>query len=126
MSPSQRRNDDGFIALFRAVGLDEADDIRTFGGFRVGPGAAFVEGKWFATSFADAVRWGQRMPPVAAIRPFLVAEVRVPSRLVDACLRLPRLDGVGPAVFVRLDQLRFVNAVGAFSLVEVDRKELTP
>jgi len=111
---------DEAVTLYRAIGLDEADDILLSGGFRLGPGSAFVEGKWFAMSHSHAVRWGKLMPPVSRVRTFLVAAVILPAYLVGELARLPQLDGIGPAVFVRHDQLHRVNAVGAISISMVD------
>lgn len=116
--------DDGEkVALYRAVAHEEAHDIRSSGRFRLGPGSAYFEGKWFARSFDDAVRWGQRMPPVAPRRPFLVAQVRASAAVVGGCLSFARLDGIGPAVFVLMEDLQLVNAAGVISLIEVDPKE---
>jgi hypothetical protein len=50
------------VTLYRIVGLNEAKDIEESGGFRF-HSAAFEEGKWFATTFENAVTWGYRMPP---------------------------------------------------------------
>ena len=107
------------VSLYRAVGLNEADDIRSFGGFRPGPAPAFVEGKWFAVSFADAVRWGRAMPPSDRRRSFLIASVTVPTTLLTELDGLAHLDGVGPAYFVRHDQLPKINAAGAIVLSAV-------
>jgi hypothetical protein len=111
-----RLDDAERITLYRAVGLNEATDIRSFGGFRVGPGSAFVEGKWFATSSEHAEDWGRRMPPIGRPRPFLVASVDVPLHLLAELDRVDRLDGIGPAYFVRHDQLPLINAAGPINL----------
>ena len=106
------------------MSLEEADDIRRSGGFRLGPSSAFEEGKWFAVSRSDAVRWGEVMPPAGRRRPYLVAAVVIPADLVGQFFRLAQLDGIGPALFVRHDQLPQVNAVGAISISMGDLKEL--
>lgn len=107
------------LTLYRAVGLNEADDIRSFGGFRSGPASAFVEGKWFAVSFDHAVRWGEAMPPIRRRRPFLIASVSVPVAILTGFDGLERLDGIGPAYFVRHDQLSMINAAGTILLSDV-------
>jgi hypothetical protein len=107
------------VVLYRAVGLKEADDIRSFGGFRPGPAPAFVEGKWFAVSFADAVRWGWAMPPSDRRRSFVIASVTVPATLLTEFDGLADLDGIGPAYFVRHDLLPKLNAAGAIVLSAV-------
>jgi hypothetical protein len=107
------------VTLYRFVGHNEARDIEDFGGFRSHP-ASFEEGKWFATTFEDAVRCGHRMPPISLARRFRVASVRVPASSLAACEFCARLDGIGPAYFVRRDQLNTLNATGT---VRLDSRE---
>jgi hypothetical protein len=99
--------------LFRAVGLHEAADIRSFAGFRQSPSGWSMEDKWFGTSHDDAVTFGrliQRELPEP--RPFVIAEVEVPASYLSFFHYNPHLDGVGPAYLVRKDQLPELNAVG--------------
>jgi hypothetical protein len=103
------------VTLYRIVGLNEAKDIEESGGFRF-HSAAFEKGKWFATTFEDAVRWGYRMPPISQPRFFCIASVRIATTLLTRFGFFPRLDGIGPAYFVRYDQLEELNATGTVRL----------
>ena len=114
---------DEIVTLYRAVGLDEAADILATGRFRVAPAQAMGDGKWFAETFNDALRWGGLMPLVARPRSFHIARVSLPQDVVGTFLRLARLDGIGPARFVHRDQLPMVNRAGVISLTEADPKE---
>ncbi|MBA3415635.1 MAG: hypothetical protein H0U10_10465 [Chloroflexia bacterium] len=99
------------------MGLNEAEDLERTGRFRVGA-AGYLEGKWFAVSLEEAIRWGTLMPPVARPRPFRVATIDVPAaRLVEFSF-VPRLDGIGPAYFVHVDQLAILNASGPIIVLD--------
>ena len=104
----------GDVSIYRAVGLNEAVDVERVGGFRPKPGADFEAGKWFATTYADAVRWGEAMQVLdgLAARPFRVAEAMVSGPFIVMLAFWARHDGIGPAYFVRSDQLALMNAGG--------------
>jgi len=91
--------------LYRAVGLNEAQDIEEHAGFRVNSSVGLEHGKWFATSFDDAVRWGRAMQRFPRPRPFRIAAVVVPTSLLGGLDFRSSLDTIGPAYFARQDQM---------------------
>jgi hypothetical protein len=99
------------------MGLNEAADLELTGRFRAG-GPGYLEGKWFAVSLADAKRWGMLMPPIARPRPFRVAAIDVPAPLLSEFSFVPRLDGIGPAYFVHVNQLVILNASGRIVVLD--------
>jgi hypothetical protein len=102
--------------LYRCVGLNEAHDIEEYGGFRSHSAAAFEAGKWFATTYENAVRWGRRMPPINRPRSFRIASIRVSASILATLDFHDRLDGIGPAYFVPRDLLQVMNATGTLTL----------
>jgi hypothetical protein len=86
----------------------------------------YVGGKWFATSFEDAVRWGRALQRLLRPRPFRVAFVAVPATLLDEFASRVRLDAIGPAYFVRSDQLRELSEQGLIGVsAEIYEVEVT-
>lgn len=94
------------------MGVDEADDVIEFGGFRVMPEVGYEWGKWFATSFENAVRWGRACQRFPQPQPFHVAAVRLPLALLDEFEFHARWDGIGPAYDVDRDLLPELNRLG--------------
>ena len=91
------------MILVRAVGLREAADIERIEGFRVNPdGAGYEVGKWFATPFPDAVRWGRAMQRFSDPRPFRVASVRISANLSRTFDYHERWDGSAQPISCRL------------------------
>jgi len=94
------------VSLFRAVSPAEAGDI-VRNGFRAEPaGRSIAEGKWFATSAADATKWGNAM---FGSQPFHIVEAAVSADALPSMIRVSRMDNIGPAVFATLDQLLGVS-----------------
>ena len=92
------------MRLYRAVSQDELVDIRTSGSFRCSEGT--LEVKWFAEELAGAREWARRF---AATDGKIYAVVEVV--LVDAPpshQRRSNVDGVGPACWLELEQVRGV------------------
>jgi hypothetical protein len=89
----------GTTTLYRAVGPEEAAQIMKTGTFGVGPNS--LGGKWFAESLGDAQRWGKLFGG-----DFSVMSVRLPTSDANSLMRVERLDGVGPARYGEIDQLR--------------------
>lgn len=104
--------------LVRAVGLNEVQDILEFGGFRCRPGYGYDGGKWFATSFEDAVRWGREFQRFSLKRPFRVAAARLPGDYLADVEYHERWDAIGPAYYVREDQLPILHQAGAVTIFD--------
>jgi hypothetical protein len=100
------------------VGLNEASDISAIGAFRL-PGVwAFEGGKWFAATFEDALRWGRAMQRFTMPQPFRIAALMIPSPMLDDIEFHPRWDGIGPAYYIRTDQLTMVNRGGVVTVFD--------
>ena len=69
-------------------------------------GANSLGGKWFAETAEHANQWGEILEGKGA---FKVVDAKIPSVEADKFMRLERLDGIGPARYAELDQLK--NAV---------------
>lgn len=87
------------ITLYRSVSAAELGSLGR-SGFSVGGGA---EGKYFAESLKDAEAWGAKLG-----NPH-VLQVNVPTSVANQMYRWERLDGIGPARFGTMDQLRDVT-----------------
>jgi hypothetical protein len=85
--------------LYRAVSQAEFDQLIGSGSFQ--SSANSLEGKWFAESAADAARWGKILNGTD----FTVIETQFPRSAADSFMRVPRLDGIGPARFGTLDAI---------------------
>lgn len=91
---------EGTVTLFRAVSKAEAADIAATGALRVVGSSA--EGKYFATNAADAATWGRRMIGDG----FQIVKAEFPAGVAKAMHAWDRLDGIGPARFATVDQLK--------------------
>jgi len=80
--------------LYRAVSRAELDSVAKLGGFSPGPGA--MGNKWFAESAADAAAWGKKFYAFDKEAVFTL-RVDVPNDLAGQMMRVPKLDGIGPA-----------------------------
>ena len=119
MRPAGERLGEPIGSLFRAVGLNEAVDLKGFGGFRPHPSGLSLEDKWFAASLADAVAFGRLMQRnLPDPRPFIVAVIELPAITLSSFYHHPRLDGIGPAYLVRMDQLPDLNARSRITIGE--------
>ncbi|WP_017444196.1 hypothetical protein [Gayadomonas joobiniege] len=72
-------------------------------------GSNAMGNKWFAESAEDAAAWGKKFfkwdkEPVWTIR------VTVPKSQADTFMRMPNLDGIGPARSVDAQQLKALNS----------------
>jgi hypothetical protein len=97
------------MRLYRAIADAERVDIAGAGVLRPGP-PSFM-GKWFATTTADAARWGQAFFRASG-DPFFVLEVEVPDDRVGELYPVPFLDRIGPAYFADADQLGIITIIG--------------
>ena len=80
--------------LYRAVSRAELDSVAKLGGFSPGPGA--MGNKWFAESATDAAAWGKKFYAFDKEAVFTL-RVEVPNDLARQMMRVPKLDGIGPA-----------------------------
>jgi RHS repeat-associated protein len=90
------------VSLYRSVGKDELDDLKSTGEFREGPNS--TEGKFFAENENDAQAWGKALDNNAG-----VVRASVPRSIANNLMRFPKLDGIGPARYVGPDQLEIFN-----------------
>lgn len=90
--------------LFRAVGINEYKDLLMQQAFKAGVNS--LEGKFFATTLENAIKWGTRLEGKGNFR---VVKAYVPRDVEKILMRWDSLDGIGPAVYAELDDL--VNTV---------------
>jgi len=87
--------------LYRAVSEAEFRQIEKTGAFEVGPNS--MQGKFFAESARDAKKWGDALNGPGKSK---IVEVQLPKNAADNLQRWERLDGIGPARYGELNQLR--------------------
>jgi RHS repeat-associated protein len=92
------------VTLYRAVSHAEAEQAINTQQFQVGPQG--IPGKYFATTYDDAVTWGNSMYKG---EPFTVLEVQVPANSMSQWHSWTKLDGIGPAYYAEVRQI--VNAI---------------
>jgi RHS repeat-associated protein len=95
---------EGTTTLYRAVGEAEFEQVMRTGTFQAGPNS--LGGKWFAESAEHAAQWGQLLEGKGA---FKIIDAKIPTVQAEKFMRLESLDGIGPARYAELDQLK--NAV---------------
>lgn len=95
--------------LYRAVTQAELKQIQKTGAFEAG--ANSLGGKWFAETADHARQWGNVMNGKGAST---ILEVQLPRSQADQLMRMERLDGIGPARYGELEQLRgaIIKALG--------------
>jgi hypothetical protein len=87
--------------LYRAVAQAELKQIQATGTFEAG--ANSLSGKWFAETADHARQWGNIMN---GDNTSTIIKVQLPRNQADQLMRLERLDGIGPARYGELDQIR--------------------
>jgi hypothetical protein len=95
---------EGTTTLYRAVGEAEFEQIMRTATFEAGPNS--LGGKWFAESAEHAAQWGTKLEGKGA---FEVVDAQIPTVRANKFMRVESLDGIGPARYAELDQLK--NAV---------------
>ncbi|WHI47326.1 RHS repeat-associated core domain-containing protein [Microbulbifer sp. VAAF005] len=95
---------DEMVDLYRAVSADELAQIRRTGSFEAGPNS--LGGKFFAENLNDAARWGEVMDGAGN---YHLLRVQLPANDAGSLMRWNSLDGIGPARYGELDQLK--NAI---------------
>ncbi|MFN4033429.1 MAG: hypothetical protein ACK4ME_07375 [Fimbriimonadales bacterium] len=94
------RNADEWVRLYRAVSMEELEDIMKTGKLRQHPQGFSMEGKWFATTVEHATRWGKNLWRLSAHKqPYSIIEVRVPHSILTRMFYRERLDMIGSAYF---------------------------
>ena len=91
----------GLFELFRSVSRSEYYDIKD-AGWR--PSGGSMEGKWFAESYEDAVKWGHTMGHGTDSK-FYILKVEVPDDIADSAFKHANLDGIGDARYLDVDTL---------------------
>jgi hypothetical protein len=86
--------------LFRAISIEERDDLRATGRFRIVRDSC--EGKHLATTIEDARKWGEAFYGTGR---FAVVRVEISERMAARFYHWPILDGIGPAYFATIEQL---------------------
>jgi hypothetical protein len=117
MEPRLEPNKESHVTLFRAVGLNAANDLESVNRFRLHRAPGFVAGKWFATTQADALRWGRKMQDFSDPRPFRIASVLIPHSVLADIDFVDRLDGIGPAYFVHITRLTTLNRAATITVL---------
>lgn len=103
--------------LYRAMSPAEWADVRATGVLRPLPSS--VQGKWFAETPEHAAAWGRSLSQLVG-GSFLVVCIEMPTVVADQLLRLPKLDGIGPARYADDVLVALVNQNhGSISLVAV-------
>jgi hypothetical protein len=93
--------DNGMTTLYRAVSHAEFEQIMKDGVFKTSSNS--LGGKWFAESAEHAAQWGQKLEGTSGFR---IVDVRIPTVQADKLMRIGSLDGIGPARYAELNQLR--------------------
>lgn len=89
--------------LYRAVSEAEFQDLIQNDAFHSVPSS--LEGKWFAESTDDAVKWGDLLQGPGNYR---IIEVELSNEVAKQFFRVEKLDNIGPARYGELHQLRNV------------------
>jgi hypothetical protein len=92
----------GHTRVYRAVSEAEYQDILASSQFRAAPNS--LEGKWFADSAECAKAHGEALFPGSSYR---LIQADVPDD-VPSLFRHENLDGLGPARFLHIDDLKGV------------------
>ena len=92
-----------FVNIYRSVSSAEAKNFSSTG--KLSSGTGQMEGKFFATSKANAKIWGSKLGSNEIIK------IRVPnSALLHSSVQyFPRLDTIGPAYY--FSNLPYLNSV---------------
>ncbi|HCD1085670.1 TPA: hypothetical protein JD645_RS15565 [Proteus mirabilis] len=95
----------GLMTLYRGMNITEYESLMKTGTWTSPPNA--LEGKWFATTFDNAVIWGNKMGHGGDT--FKVVQINVPDEIAKKWHFDPHLDSIGPARFATLDNLNNSN-----------------
>ncbi|WP_254606778.1 RHS repeat domain-containing protein, partial [Burkholderia contaminans] len=90
----------GLMVLYRSMSLDEYNGLLETGKWTINGN---MEGKWFAESYENAVKWGNTMGHGDGT--FRVVQVDVPDEIANKMHKDPHLDGIGSARYAELEDL---------------------
>ena len=68
-----------------------------------------LEGKWFAETIENARAWGHWFSGISGMNHARIVVVDIPDAMAARLFRLDRLDDIGPARFVSLDELDLIT-----------------
>jgi hypothetical protein len=68
--------------------------------------------KWFAESAQDASAWGKQFFGMDK-QPFFTVRVQVPNSVAEQMMRVPSLDGIGPARSAEGAVIDLINGQGS-------------
>src|SRR5262245_49175113 len=91
------------VTLYRAVSEGEFQQLMRTGKFEAVPSS--LEGKFFAESAEDAAWWGEMLEGASRYR---IVEIALPASVAKSVFRWEKLDGIGPARYSELPQLKDV------------------
>jgi hypothetical protein len=92
------------IHLYRAISVAEANDLFGCRVFRASP-QGIESGKWFAMTNEHAIAWARLFELAFGERGHKVVEIDLPEEIYNRSVVFPRLDGIGPAIFVEMSDL---------------------
>lgn len=72
--------------------------------------------KWFAESAHDAAAWGKQFYRMDR-QPFFTVRVQLPDSVAGQMMRMPRLDGIGPARSAEGAVLDLINRHGTIDVL---------
>jgi hypothetical protein len=94
------------VKLYRVVCEAEFQQLMKTRKFQCIP--ASIQGKWFAESIRDAIKWGKWFSAVDGILHERIVEIEMPTDRADKLQRRSMHDGIGPARYAALGQLNGV------------------
>jgi hypothetical protein len=97
------------VTLYRAISDAELADIVATERLRAV--AASLEGKWFAESHAEAVKWGKALARLSGASHANIVAVEFPEDVAAGLFRLRNLDGIGPARFATTVELGTIISI---------------
>jgi hypothetical protein len=92
------------VTLYRVMCEVEFQRIMKTGHFGIVPGS--LQGKWFAERPEHAAAWGVLFETWLSIPHRRIVKVEIDVVIADRLFRLENLDGIGPARFATLLELR--------------------
>ena len=114
MAQSELNLNPSVIDLYRAVGVEELEDIKLCGKFRPHPLGRSMESKWFLKSFEDAKKWGEVFYfDKENIDIFYVVKASITSNVATTMFHAKNIDNIGDGVSIYeefLDQLKPLNS----------------
>ncbi len=102
------------VELYRAVSIEELQDIKTCGQFRPHPDGRSMEAKWFLKSFEDAKKWGKVWYfGTENVDTFYIVKASITSNVARTMFHAKNIDYIGDGVSIYeefLDQLKPLNS----------------